>query len=227
MFRYITLAFTVAALSSCASTTADKSNAAKVSPNATKVEVLPPEPVTAGTKIADKLAGKNTDVLGNQLINDAQADALEIKAAEVINAPAATPELENLYYVAQTKWEMIKFIEAVNTAELATALEADGAMTVFAPTTEAFERAGNTAVTAELLKGHMVAGKFTAEELVARAAAGNTTLPTLAGTDMTIYVIGDAVKVADSSGRLYTVVNADNKASNGVLHQINGVLAAE
>ena len=121
----------------------------------------------------------------------------------------------------------MRFIEAVNSAELATALEADGALTVFAPTSDAFAAAGDTAATAELLKGHIVSGKLMAEDLMARAAKGETSLPTLAGTELSLYVMGDTVKIADPSGRLYTVVQADAEASNGVLHMINGVLAGE
>lgn len=227
MFRTLTLALTAVALSSCASTSADKATAAQVSANATKVEVLPPEPVVApevaASKVANKLAGKNTDVLGNQLIANEKVSAAQVNT---VAAPAA-PALENLYYVAQTKWEMMKFIEAVNAAELATSLEAAGAITVFAPTSDAFAQAGDVTADADLLKGHIVSGKYRAADLIARAAKGETTLPTLAGSELTLYVIGDAVKVADSSGRLYTVTQADADANNGVLHMINGVLTAK
>ena len=227
MFRYVTLALTAAALTACASTSIDSTNTAKVSAKATNVEVLPPEPIVASevaaSKMADKLAGKNTDVLGNQLITNEKVSAAQVNTV----AEPAAPTLENLYYVAQTKWEMMKFIEAVNAAELAAALEAAGAITVFAPTSDAFTRAGDVTADADLLKGHIVSGKYMAADLIARAAKGETTLPTLAGSELTLYVIGDAVKVADSSGRLYTVVTADNDASNGVLHMINGVFTAK
>lgn len=227
MFRIITLALAATALTACASTMADESTKAAVSPNATNVEVLPPEPVLAEspkvTKMAENMSGQNTDVMGNKLMTSDATASVKVDAP----AEAAAPELENLYYVAQTKWEMMKFIEAVNAADLATALEASGAMTVFAPTTEAFERAGDTAATADLLKGHIVTGKFMAADLVARAAAGNTKLPTLAGTELTIYVMGETVKVADPGGRLYTVTQADAEADNGVLHMINGVFAGK
>ena len=231
MFRYATLALTAAALAACATTSKDTQDMTDANPNATTVEVMAPEPVVAaastGSKMADKMAGKNTDVMGNSLMTSEEADALEAKAAEMMNKEAAAPKLENLYFTAQTKWEMMKFIEAVNAAELATALEADGEMTIFAPTTEAFDRAGDTAATADLLKGHIVSGTLLAEDLMARAANGESSLATLAGTELTVYVMGDEVKVADPSGRLYTVTQADNKASNGVLHMINGVLAGE
>lgn len=234
MLRNITLALIAAtALAACATTAVDNAKTGAVSPNATSVEILPPEPVmaakTVGTKMADNMAGHNTDVMGNKLMTSAKTSPASAPAkVQVQAAPeAAVATLENLYYVAQTKWEMVKFIEAVNAANLAAALEADGAMTVFAPTTEAFERAGDTAATADLLKGHIVSGKLTAADITARAAAGNTKLPTLAGTELTIYVMGETVKIADPGGRLYTVTQADAEASNGVLHMINGVFAGK
>lgn len=231
MFRPGLLALSAAALAACATSSPDKNDMAEANPNATQIEVVAPVPVEAvdkrTSKMADRLAGEDTDVRGNKLMTKEQADALEVKAADMMAETEATPKLETLYYTAQTKWEMMAFIDAVNTAELASALEADGAMTIFAPTTEAFERAGDTAATAELLKGHIVSGKLMAADLIARAAKGETTLPTLAGTELTLYVMGDAVKIADPGGRLYTVTQADAEANNGVLHMINGVLAGE
>jgi len=121
----------------------------------------------------------------------------------------------------------MSFVEAVNAADLAGALEAEGAMTVFAPTSDAFAQAGDIAATADLLKGHIVSGKLTSEDLIARAAKGENSLPTLAGSTLTLYVMGETVKIADPSGRLFTVTQADALANNGVLHMINGVLSGE
>ncbi len=225
MFRPTLLLLSAAVLTACATT-----DTAETNPNATTIEVVAPEPVMADTKrrapkIMKDVSGKTLEyapategVVSSDMTNDKMTNK---------DMADAAPKLENLYYTAQTKWEMMRFIEAVNSAELATALEADGALTVFAPTSDAFAAAGDTAATAELLKGHIVSGKLMAEDLMARAAKGETSLPTLAGTELSLYIMGDAVKVADPSGRLYTVVQADAEASNGVLHMINGVLAGE
>ena len=231
MTRIFSLLLSAAALSACAtSTMADKTKAAQ-NPNATTVEVMAPTPVVAPEGASENMSenvnkktvgAKMTDVMGNKLMT---SDAAMKSAAPAESAEAAAPKLENLYYVAQTKWEMMTFVEAVNTAELATALEAKGAMTIFAPTSDAFAQAGDVAATAELLKGHIVPGKLTAKDLMARAAKGENSLPTLAGTELTLYVMGETVKIADAGGRLYTVVAADDEASNGVLHQINGVFS--
>ncbi len=224
MYRISALLLSAAVLSACATSPLAGKTAVAQNPNATTMEVVAPEPVTASPEMAAETTGeKMTDVMGNKLITTeaAMTDDMSIATEE------AAPKLENLYYVAQTKWEMMRFVEAVNNAELATALEADGAMTIFAPTSDAFAQAGDVSATAELLKGHIVSGKFTAQDLMARAAKGENNLPTLAGTDLTLYVMGESVKIADPGGRLYTVVTADNEASNGVLHQINGVLAGK
>lgn len=223
MFRPVILLLSAASLCACASTSSTDSAMANTSPKATTVEVVAPEPVTAAAKAAVAAPGKMTGVMGNKIEAAKTAEPAMSSETEKMDAP----KLENLYYTAQTKWEMMTFIEAVNAAELATALEADGAMTIFAPTSDAFAAAGDTAATADLLKGHIVSGKLTAEDLMARAAQGETSLPTLAGTKLSLYVSGDTVKIADPSGRLYTVVQADAEASNGVLHMINGVLAGK
>lgn len=212
MFRLSLLLLSAATLSACATSGYDKTN-----------KDMDSQPVITETEMAPMA----DELMVETAISDPNLD-MDITApkpvVEEVAVDAAEPELENLYYVAQTKWEMMKFVEAVNAADLATALEADGAMTVFAPTTDAFTQAGDVEASAELLKGHIVAGKMMAADLIARAAKGETKLPTLAGTDLTLYVMGDAVKIADASGRLYTVISADNEANNGVLHQINGVL---
>lgn len=219
--RSLGLLLSAAVLTACASTSSDM---AKKNPNATSIEVMAPVPVEEPVKAPDKMAVKKTDIMGNSLMTSGKT--MDVKAPEATETPAAA-KLENLYYVAQTKWEMMSFIEAVNAAELAAALEADSAITVFAPTSDAFAQAGDAPATADMLKGHIVAGTLMAKDLAARAAKGESTLATLAGTELTVYVIGDAVKIADPSGRLYTVVSADNEASNGVLHQINGVFSEE
>jgi uncharacterized surface protein with fasciclin (FAS1) repeats len=137
--------------------------------------------------------------------------------------PAAAP---TLLYAAQTKWEMMAFVEALQKADLQSALEGSAPLTVFAPMTTAFEQAGK-AVSAEQLKGHIVAGALSAADLTARAAKGESTLTTITGEELSIYISGERVKIAGPSGRLYTVTQADIAAENGMLHMINGVFAGK
>ena len=73
------------------------------------------------------------------------------EAAET-TAPAAN---ETLLYGAQTKWELMSFVEAVSGAGLQSALEGAAPMAVFAPNNQAFEfaRLGGSEDIGTLLKG--------------------------------------------------------------------------
>ncbi len=151
----------------------------------------------------------------------ASASVMEPKA----ETPAAT---ETLLYGAMTKFELMTFVETVRAANLESALEASGPLTVFAPNDQAFEfaRLGADANIPAILKGHIVKGAMDAAALKAAVAENGAPVKmmSLAGTELTVYVMGDSVKVAGPSGTLATVTQADMMQSNGVMHQISGVL---
>lgn len=151
----------------------------------------------------------------------ASASVMEPKA----ETPAAT---ETLLYGAMTKFELMTFVETVRAANLESALEASGPLTVFAPNDQAFEfaRLGADANIPAILKGHIVKGAMDAAALKAAVAENGAPVKmmSLAGTELTVYVMGDSVKVAGPSGTLATVTQADMIQSNGVMHQISGVL---
>ena len=168
-----------------------------------------------------------------ELTPEAIRDALTSETAEVAApepstaSPAAN---EPLLYGAQTKWELQSFVEAVRGASLQTALEGAAPMTVFAPNNQAFEFAqlsGSEDIGA-LLQSHMIEGALDLEALKARAGeAGSATLTTAAGTELSLYVRGDVVKIAGPNGVLATVTQGDMIQSNGVMHQISSVLEAK
>ena len=148
------------------------------------------------------------------------------EAAET-TAPAAN---ETLLYGAQTKWELMSFVEAVSGAGLQSALEGAAPITVFAPNNQAFEYAQLSASEdiSALLKSHMIAGALDLDALIARAGeTGRAALTTAAGTELTLYVRDDVVKIAGPNGVLATVTQGDMIQSNGIMHQINSVLAAK
>ena len=142
-----------------------------------------------------------------------------------IDTPAAS---ETLLYGAMTKFELMKFVETVRAANLESALEGPGPLTVFAPNNQAFEfaRLGADADIPALLKGHIVKGAMDAAALKAAVAENGApvTLMSLSGQELTVYVIRDAVKIAGPNGTLATVTQADMMQSNGVMHHISGVL---
>ena len=155
------------------------------------------------------------------------ADTIEVADTSAAPTPAAN---ETLLYGAQTKYELMTFVDAVNGASLQSALEGERAMTVFAPNNQAFEYAGLSASEdiSALLQSHMIEGALDLAALKTRAGeTGRATLTTAAGTELTLYVRDDVVKVAGPNGVLATVTQGDMIQSNGVMHQISSVLEAE
>ena len=109
-------------------------------------------------------------------------------------------------------------------ADLVATLEGDGPFTVFAPTDDAFTAAGinlstfdtdeEIATLADILTYHVVSGKVMSSDLTDGMTA------TAVNTDsLTFTVNDDGVKVNDA-----TVILADVKASNGVIHVVDKVL---
>ena len=116
-------------------------------------------------------------------------------------------------------------VAAVKAADLVDALKADGPLTVFAPTKDAFAKlpAGtveslllpeNKAKLVQILTYHVVAGEVMAADVVMIDSA-----ETLEGSSITITVSDDGVKVDDAN-----VITTDIKTSNGVIHVIDTVI---
>ncbi|MCS6779352.1 MAG: fasciclin domain-containing protein [Geminicoccaceae bacterium] len=117
-------------------------------------------------------------------------------------------------------------VAAVKAADLVDALKAEGPITVFAPTDEAFAKLPPGTLEALLkpenkdkltaiLTYHVVAGKVMAKD----AAGAKVELPTLQGQTITVDGTGTGVTVNGAK-----VVGADVTASNGVIHVIDTVI---
>ncbi|WP_374708610.1 fasciclin domain-containing protein [Halomonas icarae] len=116
-------------------------------------------------------------------------------------------------------------VAAVQAADLVDTLKGEGPFTVFAPTDEAFAALPEGTVE-ELLKPenketlqavltyHVVPGQIMAADAMAADSA-----TTVQGQDITITTMDGSVMIDDA-----TVISADIKASNGVIHVIDGVL---
>jgi len=125
------------------------------------------------------------------------------------------------------------FAGAVKAAGLEGVLSSASAYTVFAPNDAAFAGAGaggaggDKAKLAGLIRGHIVPGVVTSEDL--RAAIdkgrGKARLATLSGATLTARREGDAILVSGPSGGEARVVKADLIGSNGVAHVVDGLLA--
>lgn len=128
-------------------------------------------------------------------------------------------------------------VAAVKAAGLVDTLNGSGPFTVFAPTDQAFDKlpAGtvenlvkpeNKATLTKILTYHVVAGKVSAEQLVAmiKKDGGKTTLKTVQGEPLTAAMSGSDIVLTDAKGGMATVTTADVFQSNGVIHVINAVL---
>lgn len=115
---------------------------------------------------------------------------------------------------------------AVTKAGLVDALKGEGPLTVFAPTDEAFSKLPEGTLESltdeqlvKILKSHVVAGKIKAKQAV---AAAGTSVEALSGAKLPVTVDGDKVMIAGS-----TVIVADVKATNGIIHAIDTVIIPE
>lgn len=126
---------------------------------------------------------------------------------------------------------------AVNQAGLADTLSGPGPFTLFAPNDAAFAqvpavtrdgwaRPAQKVVLAGVLKYHVVPGKLTAADLVAKidAGGGKAVLKTLDGQDLTATESGEAIILTSASGNKAAVTQADVGQANGIVHVIDAVL---
>lgn len=128
-------------------------------------------------------------------------------------------------------------VTAVKAADLVSTLQGEGPFTVFAPDNAAFAKLPEGTV-ATLLKPenksqlqkvltyHVVAGKFMSEDVINAINSGNGsfTIETVSGDQLVASISNGSVILTDESGNKITVKDTDVKASNGVVHVINGVL---
>lgn len=135
--------------------------------------------------------------------------------------------MEDIVDTAVAADDFNTLVAAVQTAGLVDALKGEGPFTVFAPTDMAFdalpegtvasllEEANRDQLTS-ILTYHVVSGEYLAEG----TAAGTYNLPTLQGDTVEVVVGEDGSVTVDGA----SVVAADVKATNGVIHVIDGVI---
>lgn len=144
-------------------------------------------------------------------------------AATIVEAAVASPDHKTL-------------VAAVKAANLVDTLSGPGPFTVFAPNDKAFEalpagtvaallQPANLARLQAVLTYHVVPGKVLAADLIKaiQAGGGSAKLTTVEGSVLTAAVVNGAVVLIDENGGTATVVAADVKGSNGVIHVTNAV----
>lgn len=155
-------------------------------------------------------------------------------------APTLLPKVifPNIVGTAQSVDALSTLVAAVLAADpsIATALSADGALTVFAPTNDAFAAIQSTVDTLlepanqgllnNVLLYHVVAGSYSASDLgldVADVFLGESAtryIETLAGTEIRVDITPFGVTLNGSS----SVIMPNVRTSNGIVHVISEVL---
>ena len=128
-------------------------------------------------------------------------------------------------------------VAAVKAAGLVETLKGPGPFTVFAPTNAAFSKlpAGtvdtllqpeNKEMLTKVLTYHVVAGRWSANDLKKRikAGGGKAELKTVSGGNLTAMVHNGMVVLHDEKGGMATVTQSDVFQSNGVIHVIDSVV---
>ena len=128
-------------------------------------------------------------------------------------------------------------VAAVKAAGLVETLQGAGPFTVFAPINDAFAKlpAGTVesllkpeakATLVKILTYHVVAGNLDAASVVKaiEAGKGSAKVKTVSGGTLTASLKDGKVILTDENGMTATVVAADLKSGNGVVHVIDSVV---
>jgi uncharacterized surface protein with fasciclin (FAS1) repeats len=133
------------------------------------------------------------------------------------------PETRDIVDIAVEDGRFETLVAAVGAAGLVDALKADGPLTVFAPTDDAFAALPEGTIEGllediptltNILLYHVVDGKVMAADVVELSEA-----ETLLGENVSIMVEDGKVMINESQ-----VIITDIEASNGVIHVIDAVL---
>merc|ERR1711975_61274 len=136
----------------------------------------------------------------------------------------------NIVELAQSVDDLSTLVTAIVAADLADTLSSPGPFTVFAPTNEGFAalpagtvdsllKPENKAQLADILTYHVLGSEVKSTDLKPFQR-----VPTVEGKNLHVLAAGGKVLVGPSIKELKKVVAADNFASNGVVHIIDGVM---
>lgn len=144
---------------------------------------------------------------------------------------------KNIVENAMNSKDHTTLVAAVKAAGLVETLQGKGPFTVFAPTNAAFDKLPKGTVETllkpenkkklqDVLKYHVVAGKWSAADVAKaiKAGKGKTEVKTVEGGKLWLMMDGKDVWVMDEKGGKAKVTIADVNQSNGVIHVIDTVL---
>ncbi|MEP2944931.1 MAG: fasciclin domain-containing protein [Lentilitoribacter sp.] len=154
---------------------------------------------------------------------------------EVGGAPMLSDK--NIVENAVNSKDHTTLVAAVKAAGLVDTLMSEGPFTVFAPINEGFAelpegtvetllKPENKDALTKVLTSHVVAGKISASDLVAKIKSngGAYNFNAVSGDALTAKLDGSSVYIFDESGGASKVTIADVNQSNGVIHVIDDVL---
>ena len=154
----------------------------------------------------------------------------------VIVGGAAMYPTRNIIENAVNSADHTTLVAAVKAAGLVDTLSGPGPFTVFAPTNAAFAKlpAGtvdtllkpeNLSTLQSVLTYHVVPGRISAADLMAkiRAGGGRATLTTAQGGTLTASMMGDTIMLTDGKGGMAHVTQGNVFQSNGVIHVTDAV----
>ncbi len=184
---------------------------------------------SSGTTYAfDRTTGaerwRQSNLTGGNRTTGPTVSPTETPTGNVTVEPTAGAENRTLLDVATSESDLTTLVTALTEANLTGPLNGTGMYTVFAPENAAFDALApgtldslraDEAVFADVLKYHVVAGTYTSQNLL-----NTTTLVTLEGEPLNVTRGPDGAIMVDGA----TVVRADLRAMNGVLHVIDTVL---
>ena len=166
-------------------------------------------------------------------MNDGGAD---VAATTTTVGGAAMYASRNIIENAVNSRDHTTLVAAVKAAGLVETLSGPGPFTVFAPTNSAFAKlpAGTVdtllqpaklATLQSVLTYHVVPGRVTAADLLAKikAGGGQARLTTVQGGQLTASVMGGRVMLTDGKGGMSHVTQADVIQSNGIIHVTDAV----
>ncbi len=166
----------------------------------------------------------------------ALAAALALAANPLAAAPKSATPKGNIVAAAMSSPNHKTLVTAVKAAGLVDTLAGKGPFTLFAPTDAAFAKlpAGtvdtllkpeNKGQLTAVLTYHVVPGRLTAADIVAKikAGGGRAALTTVQGGTLTASLSGGKVVLTDAKGGTATVTTADLMQSNGIVHVTDAV----
>lgn len=178
---------------------------------------------------------KRSVILGTGIVL-AMAAGAPAMATVMVGGAAMYPS-RNIVQNAVHSKEHTTLVSAVKEAGLVPTLEGPGPFTVFAPTNRAFDKLphgtvasimqpGNKGELKTILTYHVLAGRYTTQELrdKIRAGDGKATIATVEGQPLTFTERGRHILLTDAKGDVAEITQPNVMQSNGVIQVVNSVM---